>query len=113
MVGGSDLSAYVGKQQGVTHWLRKLFRHLAAEDILVEDSYLGGEYAKHSIVSLYQKRWHIELDLCSIKEVMQMGILRCKTLEIVRKELWIHLIGYNLIRYLIACSTYLYGKVDT
>ncbi len=55
---------------------------------------------KHELMNLYQQRWHIELDLRSIKEVMQMDILRCKTPAMIRKEISMHLLGYNLIRQL-------------
>ncbi|MBL6704623.1 MAG: IS4 family transposase [Planctomycetaceae bacterium] len=51
---------------------------------------------------LYRARWNIELDLRALKETMQMNVLRCKTPELVRKELWTHLLGYNLIRTMIA-----------
>src|SRR5271166_3946371 len=40
----------------------------------------------------------VELDLRSIKAVLQMDVLRCKTPEMVEKEIWIHLLAYNLIR---------------
>ena len=33
---------------------------------------------------------------------MQMDILRCKTPELVRKEVWTHILAYNLIRTIIA-----------
>lgn len=52
--------------------------------------------------ALYQSRWHIELDLRSIKAVMQMDILRCKTPAMVQKEVAAHLLGYNLVRALMA-----------
>jgi len=47
---------------------------------------------------LYRQRWQAELDLRSLKAVMQMRILRCQTEALVRKELWAHLLAYNLIR---------------
>ncbi len=40
----------------------------------------------------------IELDLRSVKVTLGMDVLRCKTPELVRKELWAHLLAYNLIR---------------
>ena len=43
-------------------------------------------------------RWHAELDLRSIKQTMQMDVLRCKTPAMVRKEIWGHLLVYNLLR---------------
>ena len=33
---------------------------------------------------------------------MKMDVLRCKTPEMVRKEIWTHLLAYNLIRTLMA-----------
>lgn len=47
---------------------------------------------------LYGFRWFIEVDFRSIKNTMRMDILRCKTPERVRKEIWAHLLAYNLIR---------------
>ena len=46
--------------------------------------------------------WQIELDLRSLKSAMQMGELRCKTPELVRKEVWVHILAYNLIRTVMA-----------
>jgi IS4 transposase len=51
---------------------------------------------------LYRARWNNELDLRSIKSTMQMHDLRCKTPELVRKEIWTHVLAYNLIRTLMA-----------
>ena len=47
---------------------------------------------------LYCQRWHIELDFRAIKCVMQMDILRCKTVDMALKEIAALLLGYNLIR---------------
>ena len=49
-----------------------------------------------------QYGWQIELDLRSIKVVLQMDRLRCKTPELVRKEIWAHVLAYNLIRTVMA-----------
>ncbi len=48
--------------------------------------------------ALYGARWQAELDLRSLKDTLQMGILRCKTPAMARKEAWMHLLAYNLIR---------------
>jgi hypothetical protein len=40
----------------------------------------------------------MELDIRSIKQTMKMDMLRCKTPELVRKEIWAHFLAYNLIR---------------
>lgn len=55
-------------------------------------------YPKEAIVDLYRKRWAVELYLRNIKIALGMDILRCKTPGMVEKELWIHVITYNLIR---------------
>jgi hypothetical protein len=54
------------------------------------------------LADLYRARWNAELDLRSLKQTMQMDILRCKTPELVRKEIWTHILAYNLIRTIMA-----------
>jgi Transposase DDE domain len=57
---------------------------------------------KEDLATLYRARWHNELDLRSLKAAMQMRELRCKTPELVRKEVWAHVLAYNLIRTVMA-----------
>lgn len=57
---------------------------------------------REELAELYRARWHNELDLRSLKSTMQMGELRCKTPEAVRKEVWAHVLAYNLIRTVMA-----------
>ncbi len=57
---------------------------------------------KEDLASLYRARWHNELDVRSIKSTMQMRDLRCETPELVRKEIWTHVLAYNLIRTIMA-----------
>jgi Transposase DDE domain len=59
-------------------------------------------FPKDDLAQLYRARWNAELDLRSLQETLQMDILRCKTPELVRKELWTHILAYNLIRTIIA-----------
>jgi hypothetical protein len=59
-------------------------------------------YPKEDLATAFRCRWHAELDLRSIKHVMQMDVLRCKSPAMVRKEIWMHLLAYNLIRKLMA-----------
>ena len=60
------------------------------------------EVTASDLAELYRARWNAELDLRSLKQTMQMDILRCKTPELVRKEIWTHILAYNLIRTIIA-----------
>jgi hypothetical protein len=68
------------------------------ELVLVTTLLDAGRYTKQDISELFLERWDIELDFRSIKDVLQMGVLRCMTPEMVRKEIWMHLPAYNLIR---------------
>jgi hypothetical protein len=56
------------------------------------------------IGDLYQRRWDGEVDLRSIKSTMQMDVLRCKTPDMVHKEIWTHLLAYNLLRTVMAVA---------
>jgi len=53
---------------------------------------------------LYEQRWNGEVDIRSIKSTMQMDILRCKTPDMVHKEIWTHLLAYNLLRTVMAVA---------
>ena len=57
---------------------------------------------KEDLAELYRARWNAELDLRSIKAGMQMRDLRGKTPDLVRKEVWAHVLAYNLIRTVMA-----------
>jgi hypothetical protein len=57
---------------------------------------------REDLAALYRARWNNELDLRSIKVTLQMDMLRCKTPELVRKEIWTHVLAYNLIRTVMA-----------
>lgn len=61
-----------------------------------------GEFGVSDLANIYRERWHNELDLRAIKVTLQMDILRCKTPELVRKEIWTHILAYNLIRTIMA-----------
>jgi len=56
------------------------------------------KYTRDDLAELYHRRWLVELDIAAIKVTLGMDILRCKTPEMVRKEIWTCLLAYNLIR---------------
>ena len=71
--------------------------------MIVVSTLLDAEAVTSSdLAELYRARWNAELDLRSLKQTMQMDILRGKTPELVRKEIWTHILAYNLIRTVIA-----------
>jgi hypothetical protein len=67
------------------------------------------EVTKDDLAELYRARWNNELDLRAIKSVMQMRELRCQTPESVRKEVWAHVLAYNLIRTVMAQAAARHG----
>ena len=56
------------------------------------------KYPASALANLFRQRWNAELDIRSIKTTMAMEMLRTKTPEMVRKEIGMHLLAYNLIR---------------
>jgi hypothetical protein len=73
------------------------------KEIILITTLLDAEvYTKDELADLFNIRWRAEIDLRSLKTVMEMDVLRCKSPEMVRKEIWTHLLAYNLIRTVIA-----------
>jgi hypothetical protein len=64
------------------------------------------KYRAAEIAKLYRRRWQAELNLRSLKSVMQMDHLRCKTPHRVRNEFYMHLLAYNLIRRVMAVAAF-------
>ncbi len=79
--------------------------------IVVATTLLNDEqYSVANISELYRLRWDVEINLRSLKTMMNMDVLRCLTPEMVRKEIWAHLLAYNLIRTVIAQAAAKHGK---
>jgi len=67
-------------------------------------------YSREDIADLYGFRWNAELDIRQIKQTLHLDHVRCKTPEMVRRELWVTLLAYNLIRKVIATSAAVHEK---
>lgn len=68
------------------------------------------EFTKQEIADLYGFRWNSELDIRSIKSSLHLDHVRCKSPEMVRRELWTTLLAYNLIRTTAASAALLHDK---
>lgn len=69
------------------------------EAFVVVTTLLDAEaYPAEDVAELYRKRWLAELDIRAIKTSLGFDVLRCRSPEMARKELWTALLAYNLIR---------------
>src|SRR5208283_3763248 len=68
------------------------------------------DYTADDLTELYHKRWHVELDIRSLKVTLGLGDLRCLTPFMVEKELWVHCLAYNLVRKVAAQAALLSGQ---
>jgi hypothetical protein len=66
-------------------------------------------YSTLEIVGIYGKRWDVELDLRHLKTSLGMDILRCKTPSMIRKEIYVFLLAYNLLRSLMWSAGTIYS----
>lgn len=55
-------------------------------------------YPDEAIAQLYRRRWEVELCFRDIKTTLGLDVLRCKSPELIEKEVWLQAIAYNLVR---------------
>jgi len=68
------------------------------------------QFTKEELADLYGCRWNVEQDIFDIKQTLNLDHVRCKTPEMVHRELWVTLLAYNLIRKVIVTSARLHEK---
>jgi len=74
-------------------------RGFRTREITLATSLLDADlYTADELAELYRRRWGVELHIRSLKTQMQMDHLRCKSPQMVRKEIHCHMIGFNLVR---------------
>lgn len=78
--------------------------------ILVTTFLDPSDTSKKDLNLLYSCRWWVELDLRAIKTTLQMDILCGKSPAMVRKEIWAHLLAYNMIRKIMAQAALVHNK---
>ena len=94
-------------------WMPQADYEQAPETVTVRELRTGGKTLvttllcpkqtdKAALKSLYQSRWHVELDLRNIKTTLGMERLSCLTPAMALKEIWVYLLAYNLIRLMMA-----------
>ena len=80
------------------------------ELVLVTTMVDAWRYSKEELADLFLERWNIELDFRSIKCALKMEVPRCQSPEMVEKEIWMHLLAYNLIRGVMAQAAKAHGR---
>lgn len=115
-----DRPAWMSKQEYQDQPEFILVRHLRYQvtqkgfrtrEIVVATTLVDAElYTAEEIAELYRRRWTVEIDIRSIKTHLQMDHLRCKSPSMVRKEIYCHLLAYNLARSVIVESALAYKK---
>ena len=94
-------------------WMPRADYEQAPQSVTVRELRAGGKTLvttllcakqtdKAAVKSLYQSRWHVELDLRNIKTTLGMERLSCQTPAMAIKEIWVYLLAYNLIRLMMA-----------
>ena len=81
-----------------TKWI--LTTHLDAKKIPAID-----------IAALYRQRWQAELHFRSIKTILKLDFINAQTPTMVEKQIWVHMIVYNLVRMRIAEAGLIGGKL--
>jgi hypothetical protein len=70
-----------------------------AEKVIVVTTLVDPKvYPAREITDLFLRRWEVETDLGHLKTTMKMEFLRTKSPDMIRRELWAHLLAYNLVR---------------
>ena len=76
--------------------------------ILVTTLLDSQKYSPTALGQLYYRRWRMELTLRSLKTILQMEHLSCKSPENLEREIRMHFLVHNLVRHLMlqAARTY-------
>ena len=68
-------------------------------------------FYRKEMALLYDQRWSIEVDIRSIKTHMGMEMLSCLTPTMIRKEIAIYFMAYNLVWTVITQSSIIHEKI--
>jgi putative transposase len=84
--------------------MREIYRRVnepgcRVEELVIATTLLDAEeYGADEVAQLYSKRWLVELDIRALKTTLGMDHLECKTPFMVGREIWAHILAYNLVR---------------
>lgn len=67
--------------------------------IIVTTLLESAQISAEELAALYAMRWNIEVDFRTLKVAMNMDVLRCKSPNMVKKEIAVYFLTYNLVRW--------------
>lgn len=89
---------------------RVAVRGFRTEEVVLVTTLLDEKaYPDEAIAALYRRRWAVELCFRDIKTTLGLDVLRCRTPELVEKEVWLQAIAYNLVRALTLEAVWTHG----
>ena len=77
---------------------KSVFRYLSPNVVFSRRTSGTDSYPLEALADLYGMRWRVELKFRHLKTTMNMGVLKCLSVEGVLKELTVFAIVYNLVR---------------
>jgi len=117
-LGARDHLIVLQKPPNKPDWMSQADYDHAPSTLMVRELRTGGKILvttllcskathKSALKTLFRSRWHVELDLRHIKSTLGMERLSCQTPTMARKEMWVYLLAYYLIR-LLMCQAALH-----
>lgn len=79
-------------------WRIRYSNHRVDEVVLVTTLLDPERYPAHEIAGLYRQRWQVEVDLRDLKITLRLGQLKSHSVDVVKKEMWVFVLVYNLVR---------------
>ncbi len=112
-LGPRDHLIVLHKPTSKPDWMTQTAYDQAPATLMVRELRTGGKILvttllcpkpthQSALKTLFQSRWHVELDLRNIKSTLGMEQLSCQTPTMAIKEIWVHLLAYNLLRMMMA-----------
>jgi len=106
-----DVPEWMSEEEGKNRPKELKIREIKTGDKILITTFLCKKKTSAKVIKkLYKERWHIEVDFRNIKITLGLTTFKCKSPEMVKKEMWTHFLAYNIIRSLMLDSA-LYNKM--
>jgi len=107
-----DLYDSIPQQLSIRIVMFKAVENSRTESLDVATTLLDPKaYPASEIGRLYGYRWNAELDILAIKQALNLDHLRCKSPEMIERELWTTLLAYNMVRWVCAQAAVVHDKL--